>query len=101
MVERVVEQRRELQPEVLVREHVLVERKVHDPGPGSCQASFLRVSKFARLWEGIRRLIEERIAGSAGIRIVDLIGPPRVREGIAQPVERFSRCSTDSSCRTR
>src|SRR5262245_2730538 len=62
MVERVVEQRRELQPEMPLLHHILIEREVHDPRARPFQAAFLGVAEFSRRRNRIGSLIEEGIA---------------------------------------
>src|SRR5262245_1380260 len=89
MVERVVEQRRELQPEMALLHDILVEREVHDPRARPFQAALLGVAEFSWRRERIRCLIEEGIARPTAVRIPNLIGTPRAAEGVAQAVERF------------
>ena len=48
MVERVVEERRELKLEARPLDDVLVEGEVHDPGPRSEEAPLLRVAELSR-----------------------------------------------------
>ena len=83
MVERVVEQGRELQSEVALHDDVLVEPKVRHPRAGALQAALLGVAKLARGGNGVRRLIEERFARSASVGIADLIRPPCAAEEVA------------------
>ena len=62
MVERVVEQGRELQPEAIARHDILVEREVHDPRSGPLQTALLGIAQLSRCGDRIRRLIKERVA---------------------------------------
>ena len=75
-----------------VRDDVLVERRSSRPrcrGPSGCPSWRCRACPAPGMRVG--RLIEERIARSAGVRIADLIRPPGAAEEVAQAVERLAR----------
>src|SRR5205823_12604685 len=91
MVERVVEQRRQLQPEPIRRHDVLVEAEVYDPRSGPRETPLLRVAELSWCRDRVRRLIEKRVARSAGLGIANLVRPPRAAEKPAQPVQRLPR----------
>src|SRR4029453_16878722 len=73
MVERVVEERRELEAEVVPLDDVLVEGEVHHPGAGAEEAALARVPELTGSGEAVGRLVEERVTGSARVRVVELV----------------------------
>src|SRR5207249_5673258 len=79
------------QPEPIRRHDVLVEAEVYDPRSGPRETPLLRVAELSWCRDRVRRLIEKRVARSAGLGIANLVRPPRAAEKPAQPVQRLPR----------
>src|SRR5258707_366387 len=91
MVEGVVQQGGELQPELVLADEVLVEGEVHDPGARTRQAAILDVAVLARTRQGVGRQVEEMVARPSRLGIPHLIGLPAVREAVAEGVQGVGR----------
>src|SRR5262249_4177356 len=87
MVERVVEERRELEPEVPPRDDVLVEREVDHPGSGTPETTLLGVPVLPLPRQCVGAEIDAVIARAAGVGGLELVGAPAVREAVAEAVE--------------
>ena len=91
VVEGVVQQGRELEPEAVLGDDVLVEAEVHDPGAGAEEAALLRVAELAVGGHRVGGHVVERVARPADVRVLDLVRPPRAAEVVAEAVERLER----------
>ena len=58
--------------------------------PGPFRLPFFALPELARRGNRISALIEERLARSAGVRILDLIRPPRAAEEVAETIQRLA-----------
>src|SRR5438132_1111192 len=90
VIERVIEQRRELDRRTAGPEDVFVEREVHNPCARAFEAALLGSSERAGRRQSIRGQVEEMITRPTSIWIMNLIRPPRLAE-LPHTVERAAR----------